>query len=1130
MRHVVSDAARRLVRSMLLLGLAVTALPPAGAAQENEEIRARMEYERLRLYSGRGVDISGLLQSAHRRVQAMRGGGTMPMALADTRWRALGPERVDETGHMRAGRVSAIAIHPRDPNILYAGAAQGGVWRSDDAGASWTPLTDNECSLAMGSIAIDPVNPEIIYAGTGEQHFSGDSYYGCGVLRSLNGGQTWEQLGAGVFVRKSRWSLGARISRVLIDPTTAGSANSTTVLAATTFGLFRSANSGRTWTEVLDGVATDLVMDPGDPSVLYAALRGEGVHRSSDGGVSWTAASTGMPDADIGRINLAIAPSAPDVLYAGIVNRAEDQEQGSGLLMYRTNDAAATWRRLEAVGAECFYQCWYDMTLAVHPQDSAKVYFGSVVMHLSQDGGHSFEALESYYNMYFDEHLLVFDTLSGSDAVYLANDGGVYRSIDAGATWTSLATNLAVAQFYRGISLHPSDPAVTLGGTQDQGTQRSSAGTTTWVKVVGGDGGYTAFDAEDPSVWYAETQWIPGSGYSGPRKNGELAVTGIDLGERALFLPPLVMDPVDSKRLYFGTERVYRTDDGAESWTPISENLEGRVSAIAISPADPNTVYAGIAYGEVRGQVAVTRDGGLTWSVSSAAVGFADRFVGDVAVHPDDPDQAYAVAGGFLSGHVFRTTDGGRSWVDRTGNLPDLPVNAVLYDPADANGIYVGTDLGVFHSPRGGGSWTRLDDGFPMVAVFDLAAQPGTGRLVAATHGRGMFELPVRVPLAARVRPAALADTIFAAVDTTLTGTVIVAPSGQDDHLATWSATTTGEPWLALAGATSQGRGRFTYSISGADLLPGDHKATISVTVAGVAEAIAIPVAVHGVFASHMALALSGTRTSVLTGSTESVTDSVGVSFTGPRAATTAWTATHSGGEWLDLTQASGTGDGAVIWTVDPSGLEVGVYVDTVVVVAELAAGSPATFFDTLSVEPPLRVAELRNATGLGVTKWSLPSGDSLSAGLAGFGAASAAWTAESSGSEWLVIERGAGGFAEPVVWRRSAESLDAGVYEDTITVRVQERPELSGLILDRFEVVEQIGVEQAAHHLLGLEFLVPGQAAFLDWFGNRDGDFNAGDVLRWLDHCATGGSGSGCASALGPRVQPAGIRPGGRP
>lgn len=1093
------------VAASTLLVLAASAALWPSAAQENDEILARMEYDRIRLYSGADLNLAFLLQNALREKRAMPpGGGVLPMALADTRWRALGPDRVMASGFATAGRVSAIAIHPTDMNIIYAGGAQGGVWRSDDAGANWRPLTDGECSLAMGSIAIDPVNPDIIYAGTGEQHFSGDSYYGCGVLRSLDAGETWEQQGVQAYVDRGRGG-GARIARVVIDRATAGSATSTTVLAASTFGLFRSTDSGRSWGLVLEGTATDLVVHPTDPSIMYAAVYGNGVYKSSDTGASWTHTSTGM-NLDIARrINLAIAPSAPDTLYASFQT---GESKGRGLTMYRTANGATSWQELPATGASCWYQCWYDMTMAVHPNNPQTVYFGSLRIYRSLNGGQTFSEFHPN-EIYVDQHLLVFDTLRGANALYMANDGGVYRTVDGGINWTSLATNLAVAQYYRGIGLHPSLAGVTLGGTQDQGTQRSATGTRIWQKVFGGDGGYTAFDVEDPGTWYVETQWIANSGYSGPRKNGTLVTNGIDLSERGLFIPPLVMDPVDSKRLYFGTRSLYRTDDAAGRWERIYRTPSDRevITSIGLTPSDGNTVYAGVLWG----QVIVTRDGGTTWQQSGS--GLPDRFIGDVVVHPDDPEQAYAVAGGFLTGHVFQTVDGGRTWQDRTGNLPDHPVNAILYDPADLEGVFIGTDLGVFHSVGGGDVWERLDEDLPTVAVYDLAAQPGTSRLVAATHGRGMFEIPIDVPLSLRVRPGMIVDSVVS-TDTVDGGEVIVAPSGKDDHAMTWQATSDVE-WLALRGAVGRGRGRFQIRFVPQELEEGDNEAFITVTGTGV-DPVLIPVLVHYFLPSHLELGPAGPPVKVLVGSTEPVADSVPVLFSGPRP-DTKWWAIHTGGPWLELETASGAGPGAVTWTVDPTGLDVGIYVDTIFVEAEQATGSPAMFVDTFAVQPPLGMEPVRASAGYGIDGWTLAPADSLPSGLFGFGAEDALWSAEVSGGGWLELERTAGGYGEAVVWRRNTRGLAMGVYEDTITVRVEGHPDLVGVIVDRFEIVAPISVDDAAHQLLGGDRLVSGQVLLLDWFGNRDGIFNAGDVLRWLDHCAAGGTGSGCAAGSGP-------------
>ena len=242
----------------------------------------------------------------------------------------------------------------------------------------------------------------------------------------------------------------------------------------------------------------------------------------------------------------------------------------------------------------------------------------------------------------------------------------------------------------------------------------------------------------------------------------------------------------------------------------------------------------------------------------------------------------------------------------------------------------------------------------------------------------------------------------------------------------------------------------------------------------------------------------------------------VAVHFEGPQAATVAWTASHPGrADWFELIDTSGVGGGVVRWTIDPDSLPEGTYVDSVVVVAPLATGSPATLVYSLSVEPPLTLPALRLISSYGVSGWSVVTSDSLPSGLTGFGAASAVWTA-SSGSGWLMIERTDGSREDPVVWSRASESLDPGMYEDTIMIGVAGRPYLVGVIVDRIEVVAPLTVEEAARHLLGETQLQREQERFLDWFGNQDGTFNAGDVLRWLDHCAGGGEGSGCGMPPG--------------
>ena len=673
----------------------------------------------------------------------------------------------------------------------------------------------------MGSIALDPVDPEIVYAGTGEQHFSGDSYYGCGVLRSVDGGASWDRLDAVSFRRPNGFG-GAKISRVVVDPLTAGSRTDTRVYAATDLGFFVSEDSGQTWTSTRDGIATDLVIDPSRPETLYVAVHSEGVLRSSDGARSWQSLDIGAPSELLARIQLAIAPSAPQTLYAA----AADKETRELLGVYRTDDGGTNWRTLEAAGASCGGQCWYDLALAVAPDDPERVYFGGIGLYRSLNGGETFESIR--HGIHVDQHYILADPRQPL-RVWVTNDGGIYRTDNGGESWTSLNTNLSMTQFYAGISLHPTDATVVMGGTQDNGTV-AYGGAPRWSYLFGGDGGYTAIN---PNIRYGERQWSAGG--SGPHcsTGGGFfpSRTGIDLEERGAFIPPLVMDPYEPSVLYFGTERVYRTTDGGDLWVPISPVLSanGNVRSIAPARSDGEVLYAGTN----RGSVHVTEDGGETWR--DASDGLPNRVFTDFAVDPYDARVAYVTASGFGTGHVFVTEDAGHTWSDISGALPDMPVNAVLVDPSEPSFVYLGTDLGVYAGGRAG-AWQPLGDGFPMVAVFDVAVEPGARHLVVATHGRGIFSLPLEAPLEVVVRQPGDADTIFLAepLRTGETRAASTAPAGArlpgpPAERRARGSRSTHRPRSALTMIVSTAsRSQLRWSIDASELPLGVHRDSIT--------------------------------------------------------------------------------------------------------------------------------------------------------------------------------------------------------------------------------------------------------------------------------------------------------------
>jgi photosystem II stability/assembly factor-like uncharacterized protein len=648
-------------------------------------------------------------------------------------WTAIGPNNLN--AGQASGRLNSIAIDPTNTNIIYAAGATGGVWKTTNGGTSWTPLTDTQCSTAMGSIAIDPTNTQVIYAGTGEANFSLDSYYGCGVLKSTDGGATWAQIGASIFDTATG---GATISKVVINPT-----STQTVLVASSFGLYRSTNGGANFTQVMSQTpVTDLVVDPTNTLIWYAAVgnifgsANNGVYKSTDGGASFpTKLAGGLPTVNVGRINIAIAASSPTTLYASVQNSSSFALLG----IWQTTNGGTNWTQLTATGASCATQCWYDMYLAVDPTNAAIVYFGGFSLYRSANGGASFTDIGG--SIHVDHHSFAFLPGGPTSTIFAGSDGGIFKSTNSGTNWTSLNTNIAITQFYSGIALHPTAAGTVLGGTQDNGSPLTT-GSLTWTDQIGGDGGFAAIDFTTPTTAYGETQWTPpGCGFCGPRRSDNLGVsafnlrtTGINLNDPGLFIPPLIMSPSTATTLYFGTNKVHITTNRGDNWTASGTTLGGNVTHIAQAPSNAAIIYAGATNG------LVYKSTNTNATYASFSTGLPARVPTYLAVHPTDPNTAFVAVSGFGSGHVWKTINGGTSWTNISGNLPDVPVNAIVLDPtAPTTEIFVGTDLGVYRTHDGGTTWTVFNTGLPNVPVLDLKYNPTTGVLAAATHGRGVF-------------------------------------------------------------------------------------------------------------------------------------------------------------------------------------------------------------------------------------------------------------------------------------------------------------------------------------------------------------------------------------------------------
>ena len=704
-----------------------------------------------------------------------------PLTAADT-WQGVGPAPIvgENNGAFLAnasGRTTAILIHPTNPNIVYIGAAQGGVWKTVNGGTSWTPLTDQQASLAIGAMAFDPTNPNIIYVGTGEPHSSLDSYYGAGILKTSDGGATWTRLGASIFG-------GMGISDIVVDPTNPSivyAAASTSVAgdartAAQHPGVYKSTNGGTSWVAATTcdpsscRGASALVMDPADHNILYVGFDALGLFKSTNGGGSWTEKDSGW-FTPFRRIELAIG-RFDGRLYAGV--ETEDTNGTTGYV-YRSDNGADNWTWLNGLQVNgqttsyCGDQCWYDNVVSVNPTNSNIVMVGGAALYnLGVDGigGTIFRSVDGGTNWSYnagtssnttihpDLHAIAFAP-SNASTIWIGNDGGVYRSTDGGATWQNMNGNLATLQF-ESVALHPTNPNIILGGMQDNAKTKTINGGTSWVGVDAGDGGVTAIDPFNPIYWYGTRFNQPGnmqfqrndSGGSTPFLDWQVLNSGINPNDPVLFYAPFTLDPNTAGRIYWGTNHVYRTDNRGNSWSSISPDLTkglssfSAISNIAVAPGNPNTILVGTSDGNVQ----VTSNGGTSWNNVTAAP-LPNRSVSDVAIGPQNAQTMYVVYNGFnintpgAPGHVFKSTNGGTSWTNASTGLPDIPVLTVALDASAPNTVYVGTDIGVYRSTNGGANWAPFNQGLPVVAVYDLALNPNTHILAAATHGRGIWRI-----------------------------------------------------------------------------------------------------------------------------------------------------------------------------------------------------------------------------------------------------------------------------------------------------------------------------------------------------------------------------------------------------
>lgn len=655
-------------------------------------------------------------------------------------WRSIGP-----TGVSIQGRVTAIDVSPSNPSLVLIGADAGGIWRSTDAGSTFVPVSDDQVDLSVGWLAFAPSNPSIVYAGMGRADLG---YLGSGVLKSTDAGQSWRAVSNG--------SLPGRGStkKLLVDPN-----DSNTVYLAQNLnalvrggGVFVSRDGGVNWSRLFTGLVQDIALHPTDARTLYTATiafpvgsgPSSGIYRSTNSGLTWTQVlATPFDAGGTFGIYLAVTPASPNSLYVftgGLIG-------GSIVpMVLLSSDRGDTWARRDAMGVDPTDFGNHE-AIAVDPFNPNTVYIGTLPLYKSTDAGVTWRQLPTPH---VDQHA-IFVSPTNPNLIYFGNDGGLWKSTDAGATLQSLNSTLSIFEFYT-LALHPTNSAISYGGTQDNGTQSKLTNSAQWQVVTGGDGGDCIIDPSNPDIVFTSLQQIQVFRTRGNGRIVEAVVaTPATFGEpdsapRVAFIsPPFVGDGLHST-LYFGTWRLFVSTDLGNTWTApggatdLTTGGFDVLSAIGVGRSNPSVIYTGSA----RGRAMVSTDGGRSWSDSRnglpAHTGFPQNFITSITVDPANSAVAYITLSGFGSPHIFKTTNTGASWTSVSGNLPDIPVNALLIDPLDRNTLFAGTDIGPFRSTDDGASWTLSNNGLPAVVVTAFSAQP-SGLIQMATYGRGIYQL-----------------------------------------------------------------------------------------------------------------------------------------------------------------------------------------------------------------------------------------------------------------------------------------------------------------------------------------------------------------------------------------------------
>lgn len=719
-------------------------------------------------------------------------------------WQWLGPSNI-------GGRVRAIAIRPDNSNTILVGGVSGGIWRSTNKGSSWTAINDFLPSLAVTSIVIDHSNNNIMYAATGEGFWNHDCLPGAGIFKTTNGGTSWTQL-ASTDNDNFRW-----VNRLAMHPDSAS-----VLYAVTGYGrVYKTTDGGTTWvhkfTTVNQTEATDVDVHPNYPQYILVGA-GDNAYLSTNYGNSFTELTTGaankLPN-DCGRCECTFCPSYNGKFYVSM-NRNKGE-------IWRSTDYGSTWSRRNTGKQYLGNQGWYNNIIWVDPTSSDRIVVGGIDVWRSTDGGTTLTRISDwtqYHNnssansAHADHHMIIHPpdyNTSTNPLIYVGNDGGIQTTGNVWtattSSWTNLAgTSLGITQFFGGAA-YP-DGSVIVGGTQDNDHLRyrssgSWSGANNWFQAETGDGGFAAIKPTNSNVIYSEYVYLEIQKSTNGGASYFNAISGLgDAGnDWSLFISPFVMDPNNSSTLIAGGQSIWRTTNEAGLWSRIRDSVatDGYPKCSAIDIAQGNSDIIWVGYHT--GQVAKTTNGTATpptWTRvdNNGATPLPNRFVTDIAINPFNHNEVWVTFGGNHSDCVWRTTNGGTSWEERTGTAPyDLPavqVNSIRVHPNNQNWIYIGTDLGVLASEDKGANWCVLPrypgvghEGPVNTEVSELFWQGEF--LIAATHGRGMYRAAPLTTIYVDLNAAAGGNGTYAAPYQTVTQAVNNQGPGSNISIAAGS-------------------------------------------------------------------------------------------------------------------------------------------------------------------------------------------------------------------------------------------------------------------------------------------------------------------------------------------------------